>query len=125
MKGFIIANLKQIIKCNTNFQLVLLSTKNNLSQYIKNIIVHGGYFFMWNLSQVPLNEEVTLFNINMNESEKRRLLLLGFIDGTKIKAVHKGPCGDPIAYELRNTIVALRSEDAKKILVLREGNYYE
>ena len=45
-------------------------------------------------------------------SLKRRLLDLGIIKGTKIIPVLKSPSGDPTAFEVRGTLIALRKEDA-------------
>ena len=50
-------------------------------------------------------------------SLRRRLLDLGFIPGTVLVPAFKSPFGDPIAYLVRGTLLALRSEDSKTILV--------
>ena len=46
---------------------------------------------------------------------KRRLYDLGLIKGAKIKKAFISPGGDPIAYKLRNTFIALRKEDCRNI----------
>jgi len=48
---------------------------------------------------------------------RRRLQDLGVINGTSIECLQKGPKGDPIAYKIRGAIIALRSEDANRIIV--------
>jgi ferrous iron transport protein A len=48
---------------------------------------------------------------------RRRFLDLGLINGTEVTALAKSPSGDPIAYLIRGAVIALRSEDASKILV--------
>ncbi|MBQ1275182.1 MAG: FeoA family protein [Cellulosilyticum sp.] len=48
---------------------------------------------------------------------RRRLQDLGIVAGTSIECVQKGPGGDPIAYKIRNTIIALRLEDVNTIIV--------
>lgn len=48
---------------------------------------------------------------------RRRLLDLGLIAGTEVTALTKSPSGDPVAYLIRGAVIALRSEDASKILV--------
>lgn len=50
-------------------------------------------------------------------SLKRRLLDLGIINKTKITPILKSPSGDPTAYEIRGTLLAIRKEDAKQILI--------
>lgn len=47
----------------------------------------------------------------------RRLLDLGLIPGTLVKALKKSPSGDPTAYEIRKTTIALRLEETSKILI--------
>ena len=48
---------------------------------------------------------------------RRRLQDLGIIEGAAISCVQKSPFGDPVAYEIRGAIIALRAEDAGNILV--------
>ena len=61
------------------------------------------------------NARVTLL---LNEgSIKRRLQDLGLIPGTLVQCIHKSPYGDPIAYGIRGAVVALRSDDAKSVLI--------
>jgi Fe2+ transport system protein FeoA len=47
----------------------------------------------------------------------RRLIDLGFYKGTAIKRVLTSPKGDPIAYRVRGTTIALRNNDAKYVEV--------
>jgi ferrous iron transport protein A len=49
--------------------------------------------------------------------ERRRFLDLGLAQGTSVKALHKSPSGDPTAYSIMGAVIALRNEDASKILV--------
>ncbi|ADL08449.1 FeoA family protein [Thermosediminibacter oceani] len=51
---------------------------------------------------------------------RRRLLDLGFVPGTPITAYFTSFTGDPTAYRIRGTVIALRKEDASKILVIPE-----
>ncbi|MDD4169745.1 MAG: FeoA family protein [Desulfotomaculaceae bacterium] len=48
---------------------------------------------------------------------RRRMLDLGLICGTRVEALQKSPSGDPVAYEIRGAVIALRSEEASQILV--------
>ncbi len=50
-------------------------------------------------------------------SLRRRMLDLGLVNGTIVEAIRKSPSGDPIAYEIRGAVIALRSEEASKIIV--------
>ncbi len=49
---------------------------------------------------------------------KQRLTDLGFIPETEIECVKTGLFGDPKAYFIRGTIIALGNETAEKITVL-------
>ncbi len=48
---------------------------------------------------------------------RRRMLDLGLIHDTTVESLKKSPAGDPIAYNIRGAVIALRSEEASKILV--------
>ena len=56
-----------------------------------------------------------IVSINCVGPIHRRLLDLGLIQDTSIKAVLKSPFGDPTAYEVRGSTIALRTEDAQSI----------
>jgi Fe2+ transport system protein FeoA len=49
--------------------------------------------------------------------ERRRLLDLGIIPGTEIGVELVNPGGDPTAYRIRGTVIALRSSQARLIRV--------
>jgi DtxR family Mn-dependent transcriptional regulator len=48
-------------------------------------------------------------------AERRRLLDLGFVPGTMIEVELVSPAGDPTAYRVRGTVIALRREQARLI----------
>lgn len=48
---------------------------------------------------------------------RRRMLDLGLTCGTRVEALQKSPSGDPVAYEIRGAVIALRSEEASQIIV--------
>ncbi|MBQ8431825.1 MAG: ferrous iron transport protein A [Clostridia bacterium] len=48
---------------------------------------------------------------------RRRLQELGFVCGTKLQCLGRSPGGDPSAYLVRGTVIALRQEDCREILV--------
>lgn len=70
------------------------------------------------LNDLSLNHYAKIENINCDGIDRRRFLDLGIIKGTKLKPILKSPSGDPIAYEIRKSVIAIRSEDAKKIKVV-------
>jgi Fe2+ transport system protein FeoA len=50
----------------------------------------------------------------------RRLLEMGFLPGTTVKAIRKAPLGDPIEYFVMGGRVSMRRADAAEILVRPE-----
>lgn len=70
-----------------------------------------------NLSQLPLNQNGRIENIECNEGIKRRLLDMGLVKGTNIIPVLVSPSGEPRAFLVRGTIIAIRKEDAKDIKI--------
>lgn len=69
------------------------------------------------LNSVKIGESVKVKNLNSVGDIRRRMLDLGIVNNTKIKPVLKSPSGDPVAYEIRGAIIALRKEDADLIMV--------
>lgn len=69
------------------------------------------------LTDLKLDCNANIDHINCAEHIKRRFLDLGIIPGTPIIPVFKSIGGDPIAYEVRNTLLAIRTQDAKNIFV--------
>jgi DtxR family Mn-dependent transcriptional regulator len=51
--------------------------------------------------------------------ERRRLMDLGVVPGTRIEAVLRSPSGDPTAYRLRGTTIAIRRRQAERIRIRR------
>jgi len=69
------------------------------------------------LRDAILDREVEVIKVTCNDNIKRRILDLGIIEGTIIKPVFRSPLGDPTAYEIRGTIIALREEETSNIEV--------
>ncbi len=69
------------------------------------------------LDKLDIDNSATIKSLHCTGDLRRRLLDLGLINGTKIKAVLKSPIGNPIAYEIRGTVIALRKEDSKLIII--------
>lgn len=53
--------------------------------------------------------------------ERRRLLDLGFVPGTAVEVERVSPLGDPVAYRVRGSVVALRSEQARLIRIRHQS----
>ena len=70
-----------------------------------------------NLNQLPLNKSGKINKIECGEGIKRRLLDMGLVKGTEITTILISPSGDPRAFLVRGTIIAIREEDAKNIKI--------
>lgn len=69
------------------------------------------------LNDVKLNQVVRVVNVNCDDFLKQRFSDLGLINSTTISPIFVSPLGDPIAYEFRGNIIAIRNNDAKNIEV--------
>lgn len=74
------------------------------------------------LDKLPMNKIGTVKMLNSKKNIKRRLLDLGMVNRTNIKPLYKSPLGDPTAYLMRGTVIALRKEDAKDIIIIYEDD---
>ena len=69
------------------------------------------------LNTLPIGQIGTVSELVSHDSERRRMLDLGLVKGTRVAALQKSPSGDPVAYFIRGAVIALRTEDASKILI--------
>jgi ferrous iron transport protein A len=60
-------------------------------------------------------EQGILENIELPESDARRLMELGFLPGTMVLAAHCAPGGDPRVFRVDGSEVALRRETAARL----------
>lgn len=72
------------------------------------------------LGELPKGNGASILGITHSGSMRRRLTDIGFTRGTPVFCLGKGPLGDPIAYYIKGTVIALRREDADRITVETE-----
>lgn len=75
-----------------------------------------------NSSQIPLSKlaigkKANVISLTSGGTVRRRMLDLGIINGTEIEPLYKSPSGNPVAYLIRGTVIALRSDTSEKIIV--------
>lgn len=70
-----------------------------------------------NLQDAKVDSVVKVIKIDGNNELRRRFLDLGIITGTKIKVLFESPLGDPRAYLIRGTVLAIREEEGAMIKV--------
>ena len=61
---------------------------------------------------------------SIGRAERRRLLDLGIYPGVKIRNCFKSASGEPVAYEVLGSTIALRKEQTQKIYI-KESNSNE
>ncbi|MFK9093590.1 ferrous iron transport protein A [Bacillus salipaludis] len=58
---------------------------------------------------------IKITSLNLDGVMRRRLLDLGFVKGAMVEVVRKSPLGDPIAFRVSQTTIALRKEESSRI----------
>lgn len=71
------------------------------------------------LSDLQPGERAEIVRLTMEGPERRRLLDLGLSPGTAIESCLRSPLGDPVAYRVRGTTIALRRQQTEQIEVKR------
>ncbi len=69
------------------------------------------------LDKLAVGESAVVSSLLSSGAERQRMMDLGIISGTSVKALQRSPAGDPTAYFFRGAVIAIRSSDAKKILI--------
>lgn len=67
------------------------------------------------LNSLQTGRSATITKIHSKNAERRRMFDLGILPGTRIENVMPSPLGDPIAYRVRSSVIALRTEQAALI----------
>lgn len=73
------------------------------------------------LNKLDVGEIATVSGIFAEKEMRQRLEDLGIVEGTQIKCLMKSPLGDPTAFLIRGSVIALRREDSKNIGVSVRG----
>ncbi len=69
------------------------------------------------LCEVPTGMTARVKDLSCAGNARRRMLDLGLIMDTVVHVLQRSPFGDPTAYFIRGAVIALRSDEAKTILV--------
>jgi ferrous iron transport protein A len=67
------------------------------------------------LFQGQKGEHIRIEHLLVDGVMRRRLLDLGFVPGAVVEVHRKSPLGDPIAFRVSNTVIALRKEESQQI----------
>jgi len=69
------------------------------------------------LAEMKVGQRARVVRLLVEGLTRRRLLDLGLLPGTEVRTVMRSPLGTPTAYDIRGSVLALRTEDASKIVV--------
>lgn len=92
---------------------------NTSSKSSKNISGDEAARFS-TLDKLTPGQRGKIVSLATSQPMRRRLLDIGFSEGTEITCIMKSPLGDPTAYLVRGTLIALRREEAGTVNILNE-----
>lgn len=70
----------------------------------------------FSLCDIKKGERLVIKKLKTKGMLRKRLLDIGFVPETEVECVRISPFGDPKAYSVRGTVIALRNKDAVSIL---------
>lgn len=73
------------------------------------------------LNELAVGSRAVVDSLAPEGATRRRLMDLGIVPGTRVEVLRSSPLGDPRAYKIRGAVLALRKEEASKIMVACEG----
>ena len=69
------------------------------------------------LDELGIGENAVIEKLSDGCPMKRRFTELGICPGEQVENVMRSPLGDPCAYLIRGTLIALRRRDASSVLI--------
>lgn len=69
------------------------------------------------LSQLSPGQRAIISGLELSDTLCQRLAAFGLYPGAKITVAFKSACGDPTAYLIQSSLIALRKKDTEKIYV--------
>lgn len=72
------------------------------------------------LADLRRGQKGVIVKLSAYDDMRRRLQDIGLIEGTVVECLGKSPLGDPTAFLIRGAVIALRREEAGRVLVRLE-----
>lgn len=69
------------------------------------------------LSRLSPGQCAMISHMELSDTLCQRLAAFGLYPGAKITAVFRSACGDPTAYLIQSSLIALRKKDTERIYV--------
>lgn len=73
------------------------------------------------LDMLKINQVAVVTALHSNGLNRRRLMDLGILPGTRIEVEMEAPLNDPVAYRVRGSVVALRRDQSQAINIQLEN----
>ena len=73
------------------------------------------------LSDLPAGRSADVAQMDAPGPMGRRLLDIGFTEGTRVQCLYAAPSGEPRAYLVRGAVIALRRGDAARVCLLEDS----
>ena len=70
------------------------------------------------LMELPVGQSAIVTRLHAQRALRQRLIDLGFIEGSEIACLFSSPLGDPRAYRVHGSVIALRARDAANVEVM-------
>lgn len=70
------------------------------------------------LNKLPIGKTAKIEKIEKNCELYKRLTDIGLISGTDVQCILKSPLGDPCAYLIRGSVIAIRECDCKNVSII-------
>lgn len=67
------------------------------------------------MSRLRPGQYATVLGLDDHGPMRRRLMELGFVPGERVECLFRSGLGDPTAYGVRGTVIALRRPDAARV----------
>ena len=72
------------------------------------------------LNDIEPGQTAKVRELRSTGSIRRRLLDIGLIENTEVECLGRSPAGDPSAFLIRGAVIAIRREDCRNILIVKE-----
>ena len=69
------------------------------------------------LDLLGMGQSACVAALEFTGPKRGRMLDLGFIPGGTVTALQESPFGDTVAYQVLDTVIALRRSDARRIII--------
>lgn len=72
------------------------------------------------LADLEIGDIAVIESVRLENPLLKRVYDLGFLPDVSVKCVQKAPAGSPIAFAIKSSVVALRKNDANRIICRKQ-----